>query len=210
VRFRHFLPFPSAKVPKSFPQGQRKLLCLRINALEVKLHWYPYGEVRFLVPKVDSGVHPMLSRRLLCVDDDREFRQFYKNLLGSYGFDVTLAASGKQALKLFLSRHVDAVVTDLEMPGMTGLELASRLKKLRPELPVLLVSGTKSLKENPKEVDASLAKGTPTPKLLDQIEDLLKKAQSRPQSLSPRRFAPLGSVLASIALAAYALPKIIK
>ena len=152
----------------------------------------------------------MLTRRLLCVDDDRDFRQFYKNLLGSYGFEVTLAASGKQALKLFLSRHVDAVVTDLEMPGMTGLELASRLKKLRPELPVLLVSGAKSLKENLKEVDASLAKGAPTPKLLDQIEELLKKAQSHPQSLSPRRFAPLGSVLASIALVAYALPKIMK
>lgn len=152
----------------------------------------------------------MLNRRLLCVDDDRDFRQFYKNLLGSYGFEVTLAASGKQALKLFLSRDVDAVVTDLEMPGMTGIELASRLKKLRPELPVLLVSGTKPLKENPKEVDAALAKGTPTPKLLNQIEELLKKAQSRPIRLSPRRFAPLGSVLASVALAVYALPRILK
>ena len=152
----------------------------------------------------------MQSRRLLCVDDDRDFRQFYKNLLGSCGFEVTVAASGRQALKVFLSRHIDAVVTDLEMPGMTGIELASRLKKLRPELPVLLVSGSKSLKESAKDVDAALAKGTPMPKLLDEIEELLKKAQSRPIRLNPRRFAPLGSVLASIAVAAYALPKIIK
>jgi CheY-like chemotaxis protein len=152
----------------------------------------------------------MLSRRLLCVDDDRDFRQFYKNLLGSYGFDVTLAASGKQALKLFLSRHVDAVVTDMEMPGMTGVELASRLKKLRPELPILLVSGAKPAASKPREVDASLAKGTPTPKLLNQIEELLTKAQTKPLRLSPRRFAPLGSVLASIAVAVYAFPKIIK
>jgi len=152
----------------------------------------------------------MLSRRLLCVDDDRDFRQFYKNLLGSHGFEVTVASSGAQALKLFLSKKVDAVVTDLEMPGMTGVELASRLKKLRPELPVLLVSGTKSVQEKPESVDAALAKGTATVTLLDQIEKLLAKAQAQRLSLSPRRFAPLGSVLASIALAAYAVPKILK
>jgi CheY-like chemotaxis protein len=152
----------------------------------------------------------MLSRRLLCVDDDRDFRQFYKTLLGSHGFEVTVAASGSQALKLFLSRKVDAVVTDLEMPGMTGVELASRLKKLRPELPVLLVSGAKSLQEKPESVDAALAKDSATVTLLDQIELLLTRAQTQRLGLSPRRFAPLGSVLASIALAAYAVPRILK
>ena len=151
-----------------------------------------------------------MSRRLLCVDDDRDFRQFYKNLLGSNGFEVTVAASGTQALKLFLSKKVDAVVTDLEMPGMTGVELASRLKKLRPELPVLLVSGTRSLQEKPESVDAALTKGTATVTLLDQIERLLAKAQAQRASLNPKRFARLGSVLASIALAAYAVPKILK
>ena len=153
----------------------------------------------------------VLSRRLLCVDDDRDFRQFYKNLLGSHGFEVTVASSGSQALKLFLSKNVDAVVTDMEMPGMTGVELASKLKKLRPELPVLLVSGAKSFQDSkPESVDAALAKGTATVTLLNEIESLLAKAQAQPPHLSPRRFAPLGSILASIALAAYAVPKIFR
>lgn len=152
----------------------------------------------------------MVRRRLLCVDDDRDFRQFYKNLLASHGFDVTVAASGSQALKLFLARKVDAVVTDMEMPGMSGAELASRLKKLRPELPVLLVSGAKSGLQAQENIDATVTKGTPTAALLDQIEMLLTKAQTQSRSLNPKRFAPLGSVLASIALAVYALPKILK
>src|SRR5579883_3345230 len=105
----------------------------------------------------------MANRRLLCVDDDRDFRQFYKNLLASHGFEVTVAASGSQALKLFLSRQVDAVVTDLEMPGMNGVELASRLKKLRPGLPVLLVSGTKSLEEKPRTSTLPWRKARRTP-----------------------------------------------
>jgi CheY-like chemotaxis protein len=151
----------------------------------------------------------MIHRRLLCVDDDSAFRQFYKNLLGSYGYEVTVAANGRQALKLFLSRKVDVVLTDLEMPGMTGAELATRLKRMRPELPVLLVSAS-AQETPPAAVDATVAKGAPSSRLVDQIEMLLAKYHSRPVALNPRRFAPLGSVLASVALAAYALPRILK
>jgi CheY-like chemotaxis protein len=153
----------------------------------------------------------MVHRRLLCVDDDSTFRQFYKSLLGSYGYEVTVAANGRQALKLFLSRQVDAVLTDFEMPGMTGTELAARLKRLRPGLPVLLLSGSKAAQDSAaRAVDAALIKGSSATKLVDQIESLLAKYQSRPAQLSARRFAPLGSVLASIALAVYALPRMMK
>jgi CheY-like chemotaxis protein len=153
----------------------------------------------------------MMRRRLLCVDDDSAFRQFYKNLLGSYGYEVTVAASAKQALKVFLSRKVDAVLTDFEMPGMTGAELAARLKKMRPDLPVLLVSGSAAMQHTPPSgIDATVAKGAASSKLVDQIEQALAKYHSRPAKLNPRRFAPLGSVLASIALAVYALPRLLK
>lgn len=153
----------------------------------------------------------MTRRRLLCVDDDSAFRQFYKNLLGSYGYEVTVAASAKQALKVFLSRKVDAVLTDFEMPEMTGAELAARLKKMRPELPVLLISGSAAVHQKPPSgVDATVPKGTASSKLVDQIELALAKYQTRPAKLNPRRLAPLGSVLASIALAVYALPKLLR
>ena len=153
----------------------------------------------------------MVQPRLLCVDDDSAFRQFYKDLLGSYGYEVTVAANAKQALKAFLNGKVDAVLTDLEMPDMTGAELAARLKRLRPDLPVLLVSGSERVQGTPPAgVDATVAKGTPSSKLVDQIELLLAKGRTRPARLSPRRFAPLGSVLASIALVAYALPRLLK
>jgi CheY-like chemotaxis protein len=168
----------------------------------------------FFMPQrtAKAGVNAkMTRRRLLCVDDDSAFRQFYKNLLGSYGYEVTVAASAKQALKVFLSRKVDAVLTDFEMPGMTGAELAARLKKMRPELPVLLISGSAAVHQKPPSgVDATVAKGTASSKLVDQIEQALAKYQTRPTKLNPRRFAPLGSVLASIALAVYALPRLLR
>jgi CheY-like chemotaxis protein len=150
-----------------------------------------------------------MRRRLLCVDDDSAFRQFYKNLLGSYGYDVTVAASGRQALKVLLSHKVDVVLTDMEMPGMTGAELAIRLKKMRPELPVLLVSGAKAHAPG-GAIDASVPKGTSCGKLVDQIEAVMGKYRRRRLTLSPRRFVPLGSALATIAIAAYALPRLWK
>jgi two-component system response regulator (stage 0 sporulation protein F) len=152
----------------------------------------------------------MANRKLLCVDDDSGIRKFYKNIFGSYGYDVIVAAGGAEALELFLSRKVDGVVTDLEMPGMTGTELAKKLKKLRPELPVVLVSGAKSAEIPQKIVDASIAKGTPIAGLVAQMDALMKSKQRRRVPLRPTRLIPLGSVLASIALVVYALPRIWK
>jgi CheY-like chemotaxis protein len=152
----------------------------------------------------------MAKRKLLCVDDDSGTRKFYKDMFGSYGYDVTVASGGREALKLFLSRRIDGVVTDLEMPGMTGTELAKRLKKLRPELPVVLVSGAKTPDIPAQVVDAAVAKGTPIAGLVDQMETLLTAKRRRQSSLHPTRLIPLGSVLASIALVAYALPRIWK
>jgi two-component system, cell cycle sensor histidine kinase and response regulator CckA len=58
------------------------------------------------------------------------------------GYDVVSAGSGDEALRLAADgRHLDVLVTDAVMPGMTGLELARRLVALRPGLKVLFVSG---------------------------------------------------------------------
>lgn len=150
-----------------------------------------------------------MRRRLLCVDDDSAFRQFYKNLLGSYGYDVTVAANGQQALDVLLSRKVDAVLTDMEMPEMSGAELAVRLKKMRPQLPVVLVSGS-SDHAPLAAIDASVPKGTSCSKLVDQIETVMGRYRKQRPALTPRRFVPLGSVLATIAIVAFALPRLWK
>jgi CheY-like chemotaxis protein len=152
----------------------------------------------------------MANRKLLCVDDDSGTRKFYKNMFGSYGYDVIVASGGREALKLFLSRKIDAVVTDFEMPGMTGAELAQRLKKLRPELPVVLVSGAKTTDIPPQVVDAAVAKGTSIAGLVAKMDALVQAKQKRRLPLHPERLIPLGSVLASVALVVYALPRIWK
>jgi hypothetical protein len=79
---------------------------------------------------------------------------------------------------------------------------------MRPELPYL-VSGS-AVCIALLGVDATVPKGTGCAKLVDQIEQAMAKYQSRPAKLNPRRFAPLGSALASIALVAYVVPRLLK
>lgn len=81
------------------------------------------------------------SGRILVVDDEASVRAFMADLLGSRGYDVSLAASGAEAMEQLTIRPADLVITDQTMPGMTGLALAEMLRRERPELPVLLYSG---------------------------------------------------------------------
>ena len=149
---------------------------------------------------------------LLCVDDDPGIRQLYELLLGSNGFEVLLAEDGRQALKRLRSpRHgVEAVITDYEMPGMNGIELASEVKRRNPVLPILMMSGSApTSQEELTFIDASLPKGTSVHKIVEQIEQLLAQAQQAPP-VSLSRLMPLGSVLAGIVVAGFLLPKVWK
>jgi CheY-like chemotaxis protein len=80
---------------------------------------------------------------VLCVDDTEEILGFYQDLLGNYGYVVMVAEDGAAALELFQSplSAIDAVILDYHMPGINGLELAIALKRLEPDLPIIMVSG---------------------------------------------------------------------
>ena len=148
--------------------------------------------------------------KLLCVDDDAATRQFYQRLLGSYGYEVVVAANARQALERFHSEadEIAAVIADYDMPGMNGAELAAELKRCNPNLPVIMVSGCQSvLEEAPHFVDTSLPKGSPVETIVEQIEALLS-----PQlpATSFSRYVALGSAVAGVAAAGFLIPKIWK
>jgi len=141
----------------------------------------------------------MKRPRLLCVDDDPGIREFYEALFSTHGFEVVLAGSGRQALKIFQTRgyHVDAVITDYDMPEMSGPELAAEIKHSNPALPVIMVSGSKPVvEEAPHFVDAALAKGAPIQQVLEEVQRQLAIA---PASKALSRYLPLGEALAAVA-----------
>jgi CheY-like chemotaxis protein len=79
---------------------------------------------------------------ILLVDDDSDVREVTTALLNSLGYGVLEAGSGPAALDLLASgERVDAMLVDIAMPGMDGIETARRAQGLRPEIPVLFATG---------------------------------------------------------------------
>jgi PAS domain S-box-containing protein len=105
--------------------------------------------------------------RLLAVEDEPEVLDVIRAMLTAAGHTVVTAASGREALELFEREPVDVVITDLGMPGMTGLALAEELKRRRPVPVVLLTGWADELDpDHARHVDALLAKPVTRERLL--------------------------------------------
>lgn len=89
--------------------------------------------------------------RVLLVEDSEHVRYFGNQLLNDLGCTVFEAPGGQEALDLLLEQTVDVVFSDIVMPGMNGLELASEVKRCYPAIPVLLASGYSSKQFIPKD-----------------------------------------------------------
>jgi DNA-binding NtrC family response regulator len=79
--------------------------------------------------------------RVLVVDDEEDAREMLAAILSQAGFDVDDAADGFAALTKVSRYRPDVVVTDLRMPGMTGVDLLQRIRRIHGDLPVILATG---------------------------------------------------------------------
>ena len=126
----------------------------------------------------------MRQRNVLCIDDDEQSLQVRKILLETFDFRVTTATSAKEGLRYFRTHPVDAVVLDYEMPEMNGGQAARKLKSLRADVPVLILSALPWLPNDaPREcIDVFVSKGGPTADLAHQIEQMMEAAPATAKS----------------------------
>jgi CheY-like chemotaxis protein len=78
---------------------------------------------------------------ILIIDDDEAVRSATKIALDANGFDVVAVADGKAGINAIKDRQFDAVIIDLFMPGMDGLETTKVIRKLSPRMPIITASG---------------------------------------------------------------------
>jgi len=80
-------------------------------------------------------------RKILVVDDDPVVGKSFDRVLSSKGYAVITAENGEEALLKLNNEHYDVVFTDIRMPGISGLDVAERVKASQPWLPVVIVTG---------------------------------------------------------------------
>jgi two-component system, chemotaxis family, chemotaxis protein CheY len=79
---------------------------------------------------------------ILLVDDDADMRSLARTFLEHEGYRVFTSGDAERAAQIFLSApRIDLLITDMYMPGQSGMELAHDLKAIRSELPILMISG---------------------------------------------------------------------
>jgi CheY-like chemotaxis protein len=111
------------------------------------------------LPVMDGVSEAGEARTILLVDDDVLVRMGTEALLSSLGYRVIAADSGPAALRSLESGgRADALATDYAMPGMSGAELVREVRRRRPKLPVLLMTG---YNKPPERIDNAIVMQKP-------------------------------------------------
>lgn len=132
---------------------------------------------------------PSSSLRVLIVDDEASARNVLAVVLAQVGVPHETAASGEEALRILETQKIDAVISDLRMPGISGMELLEKARRLYPHLVFLVVTGTddirvgiqamqqgaddylvKPFQVDPNIVSASLARALHKKRLEQEVE----------------------------------------
>ena len=129
------------------------------------------------------------GERILLVDDNPALRDSVAKALEQLGYRVITAANGTEALDFFQHNDIDLLLTDYDMPGLKGTELALAARKIRPGLPVVLCSGGSwpLEEESIQEYGISVLLSKPLGQELlgAEIHRLLAEQGDRPEALSP-------------------------
>ena len=78
---------------------------------------------------------------ILIVDDEEGLREGLSKLLEDEGYAVECAEDGEKALEIVRSTHIDLMLTDMRMPGMSGIDLLKQVRKIREEIGVIILTG---------------------------------------------------------------------
>ncbi|WP_241558007.1 hybrid sensor histidine kinase/response regulator [Falsirhodobacter deserti] len=148
--------------------GGRLVLSSRVNEGTKAELWLPVAQHQRL-PEESPAAACEKPLTVLAVDDDRLVLMNTAFMLEDLGYRVIEAHSGTEALKVLKDQHVDLLITDQLMPRMSGIELATSARQLRPDLPVILATGYTDL-----ETDLGLPLLN-KPFSLDQLQTLVCK-----------------------------------
>ena len=129
-------------------------------------------------------------KKILVVDDDPVIGKSFDRVLSGKGYAVIKAETGEAAIEKLATEDYDLVVTDIRMPGMSGLEVAERVRTKQPWMPVLIVTGYGSDESEARAKAAGVTEFLCKPLSPEMIESSVAAAVAAPPPAIPAAPAP--------------------
>ncbi len=133
------------------------------------------GEEVFVEESAENEVDLTGCESFLCVEDDAAFAEMLKLYFETLGYEVSLAADGKEALQLVEDQEFDLVICDYRLPDMKGLDLLEKIREKFPKLRLVLISGDAFSQKDLKARDLKLSAFFHKPFILQEMAVQVRK-----------------------------------
>ena len=143
--------------------------------------FFPVTEEEAVAAVKSEAVIATGTEHILLIDDEKLLTELGKTMLERLGYRVTMLTNSQEALALFRDEpeSFDAVITDQTMPGMTGMELARKMLRIRPNLPIILCTGYSILVDEVQAKAAGIKGFAMKPYTMNVISMLLREVLAK-------------------------------
>lgn len=120
-----------------------------------------------------------MTEKVLLVDDEEDFLEVMGERLASRGIDVTTSISAEDALQQIETDIFDAVILDLQMPGMDGIDALKKIRERHPEIQVILLTGHATVEKGVEAIKLGAMDFVEKPADLAILSEKIKKAHKK-------------------------------
>ncbi|WP_027177961.1 response regulator [Maridesulfovibrio bastinii] len=120
-----------------------------------------------------------MAEKVLLVDDEKDFVEGLAERMKLRGMNVNFCVNPQEALNKVEEESYDAIILDLQMPGVDGIEVLKHIKKSRPEIQVILLSGHATVERGIEAMKLGAMDFIEKPADINILTDKIKKAQAR-------------------------------
>ena len=127
--------------------------------------------------------YPSSNARVLIIEDDEEMRSLLKDFFTEEGFETDSVSNGSEAFRKLVKEPFDLVITDIRMPGLTGLDILPGMKRLQPGAPIIAITAFGSEEVYRKAMERGATVYLEKPVHLQELRELIHELV-RPEAKS--------------------------
>jgi DNA-binding NtrC family response regulator len=126
------------------------------------------------------------KKRILIIEDDQEMRSLLKEFLNEEGYETDSVDNGSEAYRRLVKEVFDLIITDIRMPGLTGLDILPGVRKLQPEAPIIVMTAFGSEEVYNKVFERGATAYLEKPIHLDHLRNLIEEMVSSKEHIARR------------------------